>query len=138
MSARKFGAQLEPSEWMRRAALSGPDHSSANVTVDRYRLLACADILDAARESSRVWEEQHKSIVRAIELHQRTEAEYAVETARLRAINAELLAAVEKAASECDLCGGSAKVYRTLGPTPERCPACADLRALIARARGEP
>ena len=56
----------------------------------------------------------------------------------LRALNAELLAAVEKAASECDLCGGSAKVYRTLGPTPERCPACADLRALIARARGEP
>lgn len=48
----------------------------------------------------------------------------------LRALNAELLAAVEKYAA-CPACG-LAKC-----PKGEGCPECADLRALIARARGE-
>ena len=55
---------------------------------------------------------------------------------RLRALNAELLAAVEKAASECAECDGKGT---WMGPDlhTEPCDDCADLRALIARAKGE-
>ena len=63
----------------------------------------------------------------------------------LRAINAELLAAVEQAAGECAECGATG-TYQYQFPLPdgamakpgESCAVCADLRALIARARGEP
>lgn len=60
---------------------------------------------------------------------------------RLRALNAELLAAVKKTVSECAECSGTGRfcfVRPDDGPHDEPCEACADLRALIARARGEP
>ncbi len=63
---------------------------------------------------------------------------------RLRALNAELLAAVERAAGECGVCSGTGRYEcternpaTTLEPERTQCPRCADLRALIARAKGE-
>ncbi len=58
---------------------------------------------------------------------------------RLRTINAELLAAVEKAASKCRPCGGTGvRASHIEGEPPNKpCLNCADLRALIARAKGE-
>lgn len=66
------------------------------------------------------------------------------ELSRLRALNAELLAAVEQAAGECAECGATG-TYQYQFPLPdgamakpgESCAVCADLRALVARARGE-
>jgi rRNA maturation endonuclease Nob1 len=61
----------------------------------------------------------------------------------LRALNAELVAAVQRVTSYCDFCGGTGKIFHTLDPNGpfQRCPHCGDLndlRALIAREKGEP
>ena len=64
----------------------------------------------------------------------------------LLALNAELLAAVEEAASECAECGGTgmhtvhidgSDTHAACDADEQACPDCADLRALIARAKGE-
>lgn len=62
-------------------------------------------------------------------------AECAIEIDRLRALNAELLAMVELAVQTCSVCRGNGKLSDT--HNWGACPACADLRALIARAKGE-
>lgn len=63
--------------------------------------------------------------------------------ARLIAAAPELLAMVQQYASECAHCGGTGVIQRTVvisGCEDERdddCPDCADIRALIAKAKGE-
>ena len=52
---------------------------------------------------------------------------------RLRSLNAELLAMVELAVQTCSVCRGNGKLSDT--HNWGACPACADLRALIARAK---
>ena len=73
----------------------------------------------------------------------RKDAETAANAA-LIACAPELLAAVEQAAGECAECGATG-TYQYQFPLPdgamakpgESCAVCADLRALVARARGE-
>ena len=64
-------------------------------------------------------------------------ARKSVADARLIACAPDLLAMVERYASECAECDGKGT---WVGPDlhTEPCDTCADLRALIARARGEP
>ena len=64
-------------------------------------------------------------------------ASQAEANARLIASAPDLLAMVERYASECAECDGKGT---WVGPDlhTEPCDTCADLRALIARARGEP
>ena len=72
-------------------------------------------------------------------------ARKSVADARLIAAAPDLLALAKRYASECPKCGGTG-TYQYQFPLPdgamakpgESCAVCADLRALIARARGEP
>ncbi len=60
--------------------------------------------------------------------------------ARLVACAPELLAMAERYARECDYCGGDGRKLVTFNcgdPEYDPCENCADLRALIARAKGE-
>jgi len=68
--------------------------------------------------------------------HEDDLAERDAHIARLRALNAELVAMVERYASECAKCDGQGN-SKLSAMHPEECRACADLRALIARAKGE-
>ncbi len=69
----------------------------------------------------------------------RDDAETAANAA-LIACAPELLAAVEKAASECGGCDGDGRqivTFNDRNAEHDPCEACADLRALLARAKGE-
>lgn len=75
----------------------------------------------------------HGSLRRACEVCERD-----AEIDRLRALNAELLAMVERFAGECAVCDGEGRigVQSIDGPFDDfPCTACASIRALIARAK---
>lgn len=59
---------------------------------------------------------------------------------RLRALNAELVAMVERCAGECGNCGGDGRKFVAFNHGEREydpCDDCADLRTLLERAKGE-
>lgn len=75
----------------------------------------------------------------------RTEKDYEIEQlegelSRLRALNAELVAMVERCAGECGNCGGDGRKFVAFNHGEREydpCDDCADLRTLLERAKGE-